>query len=521
MKTNEKIDAVIVGSGAASSVYAALLAEAGKSVVVLEKGSARKLDDLYSSQIWARRLKWATPHLVENSRDSVWYNFNAGHGYGGAAIHHFGVWPRYHPEDMKEYSLYGQGLDWPFEYDALRPWYDKVQNDVGISGDEKKEIWRPAGDPYPLPPVPVTNHGNVLAKGFTAMDMHTSPVPMAILTQPYKGRSPCVWDGWCDAGCPTGALANPLVVYLPRARKAGALIKPDSYVTRVLTDNRGERASGVEYFDSNGQRHEQLADMVILGAFSIENPRILLNSATTKHENGLANSSGLVGKYLISHPAVTVFGMFDEDMQNYLGATGGQLFNQDRFTKEKGAFGSQQWIIALALKPNDLLGIAMSRADLFGDDLHKFMREASRRMGAMTAVIEDLPLAENRVELSDQKDQYGMRLAMAVHNRHSETSKLWDDTAREGMQIVRAAGATESWHSPSGGQHIMGGTIMGNNPAASVTNANAQTHDIPNLVIGGGGVFPTSSCVNPTYTIHAMAMKSAHHLVENWGSIIK
>ena len=102
---------------------------------MLEKGTARKLTDLYSSQTWARRLKWATPHVMEESKDSIWPNFNAGHGYGGAAIHHYGVWPRYHPEDMKEYSIYGQGLDWPFEYDALRPWYDKVQSDVGMAGD--------------------------------------------------------------------------------------------------------------------------------------------------------------------------------------------------------------------------------------------------------------------------------------------------------------------------------------------------------------------------------------------------
>ncbi len=521
MKANEKVDAVIVGSGAASSVYAALLAEAGKSVVVLEKGTARKLEDLYSSQIWARRLKWASPHMVEDSRDSIWYNFNAGHGYGGAAIHHYGVWPRYHPEDMKEFSLYGKALDWPFEYDVLRPWYDRVQSDVGMSGDAEKEIWRPAGDPYPLPPVLVSNHGNVLAKGFAAMDMHTSPIPIAVLSQPYKGRQACIWDGWCDAGCPTGALANPLVVYFPRALKAGLVMKSDSHVTRVLTDLKGERATGVEYFDSDGNRHEQLAALVVLGAFTIENPRILLNSATTRHESGLANSSGMVGKYLMSHPSVTVFGMFDEEMQNYLGTTGGQLFNQDRFPKEKGAFGSQQWEIALALKPNDLLGIAMSRADLFGDELHEFMREASRGMSSMVAVIEDLPLAENRIELADQKDKYGMRLAKAIHSWHPETRKLWDDTAKEGMQIVKAAGAKDAWHSPPGGQHIMGGTIMGLDPASSVTNENAQCHDIPNLVLGGGGIFPTSSCVNSTYTIHAMAMKSAQHLVENWGTIIK
>jgi choline dehydrogenase-like flavoprotein len=521
MKTNEKVDVVIVGTGAASSVYAARLAEAGKSVLMLEKGTARKLTDLYSSQTWARRLKWATPHVMEESKDSIWPNFNAGHGYGGAAIHHYGVWPRYHPEDMKEHSLYGQGLDWPFEYDALRPWYDKVQSDVGMAGDAEKEIWRPAGDPYPLPPVLVSNHGKTLAKGFEAMGMHTSPIPMAILTQPYKGREACIWDGWCDAGCPTGALANPLVVYIPRALKAGAKMKSDCQVTRVLTDKKGERATGVEYFDSEGNRHEQHADVVVLGAFTIENPRILLNSATSIHENGLGNSSGMVGKYIMSHPAVTAFGMFDHEMQNYLGTTGGQLLNQDRFQKDKGAFGSQQWEIALALKPNDLLGIAMSRADLFGDDLHKFMLEASHGMSSMVAVIEDLPRAENRIELSNKKDKFGFPLALAKHTWHEETRKLFHETAKEGLEIVRAAGAKEAWHSPPGGQHIMGGTIMGNDPATSVTNENAQCHDIPNLVLGGGGTFPTSSCVNSTYTIHAMAMKSSQHLMEHWGTIVK
>ena len=521
MKTNEKVDAVIVGTGAASSVYAARLAEAGKSVLMLEKGTARKLTDLYSSQTWARRLKWATPHVMEESKDSIWPNFNAGHGYGGAAIHHYGVWPRYHPEDMKEYSIYGQGLDWPFEYDALRPWYDKVQSDVGMAGDAEKEIWRPAGDPYPLPPVLVSNHGKTLAKGFEAMGMHTSPIPMAILTQPYKGREACIWDGWCDAGCPTGALANPLVVYIPRALKAGAKMKSDCQVTRVLTDKKGERATGVEYFDSEGNRHEQHADVVVLGAFTIENPRILLNSATSIHKNGLGNSSGMVGKYIMSHPAVTAFGMFDHEMQNYLGTTGGQLLNQDRFQKDKGAFGSQQWEIALALKPNDLLGIAMSRADLFGDDLHKFMLEASHGMSSMVAVIEDLPRAENRIELSDKKDKFGFPLALAKHTWHEETRKLFHETAKEGLEIVKAAGAKEAWHSPPGGQHIMGGTIMGSDPATSVTNENAQCHDIPNLVLGGGGTFPTSSCVNSTYTIHAMAMKSSQHLTEHWGAIVK
>ncbi len=517
----DKVDVVIVGSGAAGSVFAATLAEAGRSVLVLEGGKSRTLDDLYSSQIWARRLKWGAPTVEEAGKHPVWYNFNAGHGYGGAAMHHYGVWPRYHVEDMRVRSLYGRGLDWPFEYDTLRPYYDQVQEDVGISGDAEAEIWRPPGAPYPLPPVLVNEHGKTFAKGFEALGLHTSPIPIAVLSRPYKGRPACIWDGWCDAGCPTGALANPLAVYLPRATTAGASLKSECHVSRVLTNAAGDRATGVEYYDATGTRHVQEADAVVLAAFTVENPRILLNSATGKAPDGLANSSGLVGRNLLSHAAVMVFGMFEHETNSFFGTTGGQLFNQDAFDKhsDKGAFGSRQWEIGLATKPNDLLGIAMSRPDIYGEKLHAFMRDGARHLGAMVGVCEDQPNAANRVELSDKKDRYGLPLARTVYEYSGDALKLWDAAAAEGVAITRAAGAREAWHGPLGGQHIMGGTIMGNDPATSVVNPVSRTHDIGNLFIGGGGVFPTSSCVNSTFTLHATSLMSASWMRDHWAQI--
>lgn len=518
----EKVDVVIIGAGAAASVYAAVLAQAGKQVRVLETGPARKLEDLYSSQISARRLKWAQPEVLEAGKDSVWFNFNAGRGYGGAAIHHFGVWPRYHAEDFKEQSLFGRGLDWPMEYDDLRPYYDRVQADVGLSGDAEAEIWRPPGDPYPLPPVPVWPQGEVLAKGFASMDMAVAPVPLAVLTAPYKGRPACIYDGWCEAGCPTGALANPLVVYFPRATAAGAVLQSESHVTRVLTDNQGERVNGVEYVDTQGARQTLMADAVVLAAFTIENSRILLNSSSPSHPDGLANSSGLVGRYLMSHPSVNIFGLFDEDMQNYMGVNGGQLINQDRFDKvrDNGPYGSRQWILAQALKPNDLLGIAMSRADLFGEELQQFMERAVRGLGTIVAISQDQPLPENRIELANEKDAHGFPLARVVYQASDDGLALWQDSVDEGQRLMGAAGADEIWHGPRGGQHIMGGTVMGESPEASVTNAVSQTHDVPNLFIGGPGVFPTSSAVNSTYHLHALALMSAEHLRDNWASLV-
>jgi choline dehydrogenase-like flavoprotein len=521
-KANEVVDVVVIGSGAAGSVYAALLAEAGKSVLVLEKGPARKMSDLYSSQIWARRLKWASPQVIEAGPDSTWFNFNAGHGYGGAAIHHYAVWPRFHPEDFREKTLFGRALDWPFEYDELRPYYDMVQRDVGMSGDAAQEIWRPPGDPYPLPPVLVTNHGTVLARGFAALNMHTSPLPMAVLSQPYQGRPACLWDGWCDAGCPIGALANPLAVYLPRATKTGAKLQSDAQVTRILTDSAGKKVTSVEYRTRSGEKVVQLASAVVLCAFTIENARILLNSANAAHPNGLANSSGAVGRYLMVHPAVSISGMFPDDMQNYVGATGGQLLCQDPYHKKSdpgGAFGSRQWEIALALKPNDLLGIAMTNPGIFGPPLREFMQAAARHMGSMVGVCEDQPMPENRIELATQKDRFGTPLARIVYKMSDEGRKLWKTASEQGVQIFKAAGAKEAWHSPPGGQHIMGGTILGADRTKSVLNAHCQSHDVVNLFVGGPGVFPTSSSVNSTFTAHALAMKGAQFMAKNWASL--
>jgi choline dehydrogenase-like flavoprotein len=514
-------EVVIVGAGAAGSVFAAVLAEAGRQVCVLETGPARRLGDLYSSQLWARRLKWAEPHVAEATRDSVWFNLNAGRGYGGAAAHHFGLWPRMHADDFKIRSTFGKGLDWPMDYTDLQPWYDRVQADVGIAGDAAAERWRPPGAPYPLPPVPRFAQGEVLAKGFAALDLHVAPVPVAVLTKPYKGRPACIWDGWCEAGCPTGALGNPLAAYLPRATAAGAALQPGCHVSRVLTDAKGTRATGVAYYDEAGTRHELAADVVVLTAFGVENVRILLNSASDRHPAGFANSSGSLGRYLTSHPAVMLFGLFDADMQNHMGISAGQFFNQDHWAKtgRDDAFGSRQWTAAMAFKPNDLLGIAMTRADLFHKDLERFMQRAVRGLGQMVGVCEDQPLAENRIELDAKRDAHGIPLARIRYNTSPDGMGLWNEAAAEGEKIMTAAGATEVWHGPKVAQHIMGGTIMGRNPAASVTNSYGQAHDVANLFIGGSSLFPTSSAVGPTYTLHALALRAASHLRDNWAAM--
>jgi choline dehydrogenase-like flavoprotein len=501
----ETVDVVIVGSGAAGSAMAARLAAGGKKVVILEAGPTRGNPELVSSAIWSRRLKWHGEPVIEDGANPVGHVFNAGYGVGGSAMHHYGVWPRLHPEDFDVRSRYGQALDWPIRYEDLRPWYDRVQEELGVSGDSEQESWRPPGEPYPMPPVPVFAQGKLIARGFEKLGMEVAPLPLAVTTRPFDGRPACIWDGWCDAGCPIGALANPLTTHLPVALVRDAVLETGATVTRILTDAGGAWASGVEFRRANGETATVRADMVVLAAFAVQNPRLLLASATDRHPRGLANSSGLVGKYLMSHPAALVYGLFDEATQCHLGATGGQLVNQDGYGKEThaehGAFGSYQWMVAQAVKPTDLLGFATTRPDLFGNDLHDFVRDAAHHFATMTAVVEDLPVAANAVSLSDRVDRFGIPLAHVTHNTHERSAKLWQAVLEEGQAVFEAAGAKQVWTGPC--------------------NPFGQCHDIPNLVIAGPGLFPTSGGVNPTFTVHALAARSSEHLLDNWDSVIR
>ena len=260
---------------------------------------------------------------------------------------------------------------------------------------------------------------------------------MAVTSVEYKGRPACQYDGWCDAGCPVGALVNPLVVHQPGAIKAGAVFKAQSRVTGIALDDNG-RARGLIYRDVAGQTLEQPATRIILAGAAAQNARLLLATRHAKHLEGFSNRNGLVGKYFNAHNIANVHGMFSEETECHLGLSAGMLTNQDEYRKVRpgGPFGSYTWGIGGSLKPNDLLGIAMTRADLFGAELDGFIKRASRHLAVINGIVESLPNAENRIELASERDDVGMPLARTVYALDPESRKLWAHANALGTRVA-------------------------------------------------------------------------------------
>jgi choline dehydrogenase-like flavoprotein len=521
---NEKTDVVIVGAGASGSVFAAILAKAGKKVVVFESGPDWQLSDLISSDLWGRRIKPAGPPFLLEGRNPVSYGYQGGWGVGGAALHYFANFPRLLPNDFRIKSEHNRAHDWPIAYQDVAPYYDQVARDVGVSGDAKaEEIWRPAGEAYPMPPMKTFRNGDIWLKGFESVGIRMVPAAVGMNSTEYKGRPPCIYDGWCHVGCPIGALANPLVTYLAEARKAGAEVRALTTVTRVLTNAQGTKVTGVEYYDQQRNRQVQEAAVVVLAAWAAQNPRLLLNSTTDKHPKGLANANGLVGKYMMTHLSSGTSAIFNEDVENHMGTTGAQYMSYERYGKadRPGVFGSSFIVAGTALKTSDLGGFANARLDLFGPELAAFMKRAKRGYTRIGAFGEEMPNIENRIELASDKDEFGMPLGRIIHSYDDDVPKLWNANFEEGLKIAKAAGAKEMWSARGNIPtiHLMGGTIMGTGAGDSVVNSYGQTHEVSNLYIAGPGIFATSGASNPTYTIFALSLRGAEQLATNWSTV--
>ncbi len=347
-----------------------------------------------------------------------------------------------------------------------------------------------------------------MAKGFQKLGQKVFPTPIAATSVRFKNRPPCIYDGWCDAGCPIGSLANPLVTYLPEAEAAGAKFHADCDVRNFEIDQNG-RVTAIIYADSAGRLTCVRATTFILAAGAIHNVRLLLSSPGRNGE-ALGNENNLLGKYFGSHFIANTHGLFKEDTEPYMGLSTGTLMSYDRWRPDSGnPFGTIAWGIGPAVKPNDFMGIAIARPELFGRALDDFMRKATHHIALANGICEAEFTKASRIELTGGKDAEGRAVARIVYEATEEAMAMWRRAIQKGVAAMRAAGAEDAWASPNPAvAHALGGTIMGDDPASSVTDSYGRLHAAANVVVAGSSLFPSGGSAGPTFTILALARRT-------------
>ena len=524
------VDVLVIGAGPSGAVVTHTAAAAGLSVVCLEQGDWVNPSDFPANHPeWELLIQhdWAhdpnvralpSDYPVDGADSDMWpVMFNA---VGGSSLFYGAEWPRLLPSDFRVKTLDGVADDWPISYDDLKPYHDEVDEFIGVSGVGGDTAY-PEGLDYPLPPHPLGKPGMKAAEAANKLGWHWWPGTNAIPSQKNKTLEQCGRWGVCEWGCPQGAKASFDLIYLPQAQKAGAQVITGARVRKVVTDDEGN-ATGAEWVDRDGTVRFQPARSVVLCANGIGTPRLLLLSANDQHPEGLANSSGLVGRNLMLHPNCTAIGYYDENLESWRGPAG-QLIHSMQFYETDKSRGFVRGAKLHALPtPGPLNTIEAHRVldfdDLWGPAIHDVARASSNGI-LWAANSEDLPDPDNRVTLSpDQVDSDGLP-APKIHYTVSEnTRKILKFTVERMVELHEAAGAIriltqELWVDQPG--HLLGTARMGDDPTTSVVDSYGKAHDVDNLYLADGSIFVTSGSANPTCTISALALRVGKKVVEN------
>lgn len=515
-RITEEVDYCIVGVGSAGGVLLQRLARAGFRVVGLEAGPFWDTErDWVSDEAGSQELYWNELRITGGEHPLALGANNSGRGVGGGSVHWAGFTPRLHPSDFQIYSEDGVGVDWPISYRDLKPYYELLEKEIPVSGP----AYYPWGDPhgYSYGPHPMGGCGDILIKGCTKLGIRVSiGGPVAILAGSHGDRPHCIYRGFCIQGCKVGAKQSTLISHVPDSLEHGAEIRDHCMAARINLGRNG-RVASVTYFDREGTSVEQKIKAAIVCGYAIETPRLLLNSACPGHEEGLGNSSGTLGRYLMAQAGNVVLGRFKELIRMYKAPPAHALTEEFYETDPKRGFAR-----GFAVQTVSPMPIAFARQmsvakGAWGWGMRQVMMDYNH-WGTIALLGEILPWEDNRVELAEEKDKNGIRVAKVTFNLHENDRRLIEFGKNKVMEIMYAAGAEEVVQE-SRYAHLVGGARMGNDPLTSVVDKFGRSHDVPNLFICDGSVLPTQGSANPGLTIQALAARTADYLISQGNQI--
>ncbi|MEX2525287.1 MAG: GMC family oxidoreductase [Gammaproteobacteria bacterium] len=503
-KNNEEV-VVVIGSGAGGGVLANALAQKGIDVVCLEAGPRLSFSDIVNNEAeMFPRITWLDERISEGDTIPglpLWTCKSV----GGTTMHWTAACPRLHEYELRARSTYGhiEGAnlaDWPLDYGELEQYYDRGERLMSVSGT------------HGLKPMPANNNALVQSTGarnigYTQVD--TGHV--AINSTPRDGRAACLQLGFCTSGCATGAKWSTLYTEIPRAEKTGHFeLRDRCMVTRILTGESG-RASEIEYFDAEGRARRQKARLVCVAGNAVETTRLLLNSGNSKHPDGLANSSDQVGRNYMRHVLAAVVAVMPGKVAMYKGAqVAGYIHDERRHDTSRGFTGG--FILhTVPFSPETMAGLLMQGE--WGEDFVRKMNSYENMAGCMM-VGEDLPESTNRITLHPtKKDRAGLPVPVVHYRFHDNSRAMQEYFVKVCHKLYGSLGAEDFIDQrlfPA--THNMGVARMGEDPKTSVCNPWGQTHDVDNLFISDGSVFPTSGSANPTLTIVSLVLRQADYI---------
>jgi choline dehydrogenase-like flavoprotein len=508
-RRDEPVDFVIVGTGAGGGTLACRLAEHGFSVVALDAGPYfRPLEDFASDESEQTKLYWTDDRIVDGENPLQMGSNNSGKSVGGSTVHFAMVSLRFRPEWFKSRTLLGYGADWPLDWREMWAYYTEVEDALKISGPVSYP-WGPHRPRYPYRAHELNAAARALADGCEALGIQWTETPLATLSAPRGLAHPCVYRGFCVTGCSTNAKQSALVTWLPRAISAGAEIRDLAMVGKVEVDE-SDLATGVHYH-REGRWQFQRARNVVVAGYAIETPRLLLNSATNRFPDGLANSSGLVGKNLMAQSNQAVWGTMDSEVRSYKGPPSLAITEHWNYEDEGKDFFGGYCYMSQGPLPQLWAHTLMSARGLWGSRLIEEMENYNHVVG-LKIVGEMLPQENNRVTLADDTDQYGLRIPRITYSWCDNDQRLINHSLSFMSQGLEVIGAKDIWRQEDDTCHLNGTARMGTDPRTSVVNADCRSWDIRNLWICDGSVFPTVGGVNPSLTIQAIACRTADRI---------